>query len=295
MHARYYHPALGRFVSADTIVPEPGNPQDLNRYSYTRNNPVRYTDPSGHFIFAPILLAAGIALLADYAVQVHHNRQQGLSWGEAVYHENLNEVEMVAAGVAGGTGAALAGPALAAVPAFVETVGITGLAAPVAEIGLSAVVGGGASVAGEFGGRVWQNSMYQALDESTRVDLWDASTYTSDMAWGMVSAGTLKAIDVAFMQPAIAGAEARVVSEFKGQAASELWDWTAANGGIYPPGAANPQSDRGLDLYLRWVCGPNAEQLASGMAPYVMPIKTAGQAAEILLNDDALEKLYPIE
>jgi len=35
-------------VSADTLVPEPGNPQSLNRYAYTLNNPLRYTDPSGH-------------------------------------------------------------------------------------------------------------------------------------------------------------------------------------------------------------------------------------------------------
>jgi hypothetical protein len=46
--ARFYHPALGRFVSADTIVPEPGNPQDFNRYSYVQNNPINYVDPSGH-------------------------------------------------------------------------------------------------------------------------------------------------------------------------------------------------------------------------------------------------------
>jgi RHS repeat-associated protein len=46
--ARYYDPALGRFVQADTIVPEPGNPQALNRYSYVLNNPLRYHDPSGH-------------------------------------------------------------------------------------------------------------------------------------------------------------------------------------------------------------------------------------------------------
>ena len=28
-------------------MPEPGNPQSLNRYSYVLNNPLRYTDPSG--------------------------------------------------------------------------------------------------------------------------------------------------------------------------------------------------------------------------------------------------------
>jgi len=46
--ARYYDPALGRFVSADTVVPNPGNPQDLNRYAYVRNNPLNYIDPTGH-------------------------------------------------------------------------------------------------------------------------------------------------------------------------------------------------------------------------------------------------------
>ena len=46
--ARPYDPALGRFLQADTLVPNPGNPQSLNRYAYTLNNPLRYTDPSGH-------------------------------------------------------------------------------------------------------------------------------------------------------------------------------------------------------------------------------------------------------
>jgi hypothetical protein len=46
--ARWYDPELGRFISADSIVPNPGNPQALNRYSYTLNDPLKYTDPSGH-------------------------------------------------------------------------------------------------------------------------------------------------------------------------------------------------------------------------------------------------------
>jgi len=40
-NARYLDPQLGRFVQPDTIVPDPGNPQALNRYSYVLNNPVR--------------------------------------------------------------------------------------------------------------------------------------------------------------------------------------------------------------------------------------------------------------
>jgi RHS repeat-associated protein len=55
MRARYYHAGLARFVSADTIVPEPGNPGDLNRFAYTRNNPVRYIDPSGHRAGPPLV------------------------------------------------------------------------------------------------------------------------------------------------------------------------------------------------------------------------------------------------
>jgi hypothetical protein len=30
-------------------VPNPGNPLDWDRFSYVRNNPLRYVDPSGHF------------------------------------------------------------------------------------------------------------------------------------------------------------------------------------------------------------------------------------------------------
>ncbi|MCO5245532.1 MAG: hypothetical protein M9927_17225 [Anaerolineae bacterium] len=48
--ARWYDPRLGRFLSADTIVPNASNPQDLNRFAYVRNNPLRYVDPSGHML-----------------------------------------------------------------------------------------------------------------------------------------------------------------------------------------------------------------------------------------------------
>lgn len=37
-----------RFLTPDTIVPVPANPQSWNRYSYVNNNPINYNDPTGH-------------------------------------------------------------------------------------------------------------------------------------------------------------------------------------------------------------------------------------------------------
>lgn len=47
-NARFYDPYLARFIQADTIIPQPGNPLAWDRYSYTYNNPINFTDPSGH-------------------------------------------------------------------------------------------------------------------------------------------------------------------------------------------------------------------------------------------------------
>jgi RHS repeat-associated protein len=61
--ARWYDPALGRFIQADSIVPAPGNPQSLNRYAYVYNNPLRYTDPSGRMGSLPLGLFPAIPRL----------------------------------------------------------------------------------------------------------------------------------------------------------------------------------------------------------------------------------------
>lgn len=49
MHARYYNPNWGRFLSVDPTweSADLGKPQSWNRYSYVRNNPVNATDPDG--------------------------------------------------------------------------------------------------------------------------------------------------------------------------------------------------------------------------------------------------------
>ena len=48
MNARLYDPTIARFLSADSIIPAMYDTQGFNRYSYVKNNPLKYTDPSGH-------------------------------------------------------------------------------------------------------------------------------------------------------------------------------------------------------------------------------------------------------
>jgi RHS repeat-associated protein len=49
MNGRMYDAVLGRMLSPDTYVQEPGNTQSFNRYSYCLNNPTKYTDPDGQW------------------------------------------------------------------------------------------------------------------------------------------------------------------------------------------------------------------------------------------------------
>jgi len=44
--ARMYDPSLGRFISTDELN-KPYSPQEMNAYSYSVNNPIAYSDPTG--------------------------------------------------------------------------------------------------------------------------------------------------------------------------------------------------------------------------------------------------------
>jgi RHS repeat-associated protein len=63
--ARLYDPEIGRFITPDTIIPDPANPQSLNRYSYVLNNPIMYTDPNGRFPWAAIFIGALIGTVSS--------------------------------------------------------------------------------------------------------------------------------------------------------------------------------------------------------------------------------------
>ena len=60
MNARMYDPVIGRFASADSMIPDALTPLDYNRYAYVRGNPVIARDPTGHWghIVAAVAFAA---------------------------------------------------------------------------------------------------------------------------------------------------------------------------------------------------------------------------------------------
>ncbi|WP_412758400.1 GH-E family nuclease [Leptospira cinconiae] len=58
-NARYYDPALARFLTADTIIAGENDTQAWNRFSYVRGNPILYKDPTGHIVAHLIAGAAG--------------------------------------------------------------------------------------------------------------------------------------------------------------------------------------------------------------------------------------------
>ena len=62
MNARLYDPLLGRFLQPDPYVQDPDGTQNFNRYSYALNNPLRYTDESGEFIFSMFMGPLGMVL-----------------------------------------------------------------------------------------------------------------------------------------------------------------------------------------------------------------------------------------
>ncbi|XAM43020.1 hypothetical protein TPELB_33350 [Terrisporobacter petrolearius] len=61
LNARYYNPEDGRFLTEDIYRGEFTDPSSLHLYAYCVNNPIAYTDPSGHFQIWGVINAAWAA------------------------------------------------------------------------------------------------------------------------------------------------------------------------------------------------------------------------------------------
>lgn len=102
MNGRMYDPVLGCMLSPDNYIQAPDFTQNLNRYSYCFNNPLKYTDPSGDWIN---LLYAGLS--AGFTNWLSHGSQ--LDWDGLKYFGVGFIAGSLGYGIGGGVNAALAG------------------------------------------------------------------------------------------------------------------------------------------------------------------------------------------
>ena len=161
--ARYYDPKLARFINADTIVQDFSDPQTLNRYSYARNNPIIYTDPSGHFFGIDDLIIGaiiGAVIGGTTSALTDGNVLQGMLIGavSGVIFTGVGNFagEAIAhAAIPGGMGPPTAGWAVAGEIgggiAGGASASATSAAISGADIGLGALVGGVMGGLGSFG------------------------------------------------------------------------------------------------------------------------------------------------
>ncbi len=63
LNARMYDPATARFLQEDTVTGDPNDPLSLNLYTYCHNEPMMYSDPTGHYEYADFLYLPNDALV----------------------------------------------------------------------------------------------------------------------------------------------------------------------------------------------------------------------------------------
>ncbi|MBI3291261.1 MAG: RHS repeat-associated core domain-containing protein, partial [Elusimicrobia bacterium] len=145
--ARYYDPQLGRFIQPDTIVQAPSDPQTLNRYTYCRNNPLIYTDPTGHSFWRSVgrffrqwvapVAAAVVAIVVFAAVSSVAGPVAGSLAASMAYSATYNGISTFGANLERGRG-------------FFESYGRGMLAYAATAVG--GPIGGGAASAALVGG-----------------------------------------------------------------------------------------------------------------------------------------------
>ena len=83
LNARMYDPKFARFLQEDTFTGDPNDPLSLNLYTYCINNPIIYTDSTGHWFGLDDLVFGGggavIGVLGRYVGDVVSNVKEGKS------------------------------------------------------------------------------------------------------------------------------------------------------------------------------------------------------------------------
>ena len=136
MNARLYDPLIGRFLSPDPYIQATDFIQNFNRYSYALNNPLKYRDQNGEFVFTTamivgIAVGAVVGIISGYLIGQKHNAQ---GWEMAGY--------IIGGGLIGGVAGFAGGAVGSAVSSLAASAGYGGFAAGAAAGGLAGVTSG---------------------------------------------------------------------------------------------------------------------------------------------------------
>jgi RHS repeat-associated protein len=133
--ARWYDPALSRWTQPDSQIPDPSKSKDFDRYSYSLNNPLRYSDPGGHRVWDVVA-----QFLYGFAAEFALNMPWATSPGADILQVNESETTASLAG-------RVAGDVAAIVVGMDMTIsGATGASAGVASCGTGVLCGVGVAV-----------------------------------------------------------------------------------------------------------------------------------------------------
>ena len=115
LQSRYYDPALGRFINADSYTSTGTGYLGYNMFAYCENRPIIASDPKGEFFFTAIAIGFAVGVAVQYAGDVVDNVQSGATGVVDILTPHSSIGEYLGSG---------AGCAIAAIPGgFLATVG----------------------------------------------------------------------------------------------------------------------------------------------------------------------------
>ena len=178
--ARYYNPSTFTFTQADSVIPNVYNPQALNRYSYSYNNPVTYTDPDGHM---PLLVTAAIGAVAGGIAAGAVS-----AWVQYSTTGEVNKTQVLGAAAGGAIAGGIIGLTLGAGAGLMATAGVTTLQATAFTIPIGMI--------GSFGGGLAGRTV-ESLIVHKEVDLkyvFDPEHMLEDLVFGAIGGATTKPV-----------------------------------------------------------------------------------------------------
>jgi RHS repeat-associated protein len=217
MNARVYDSSIGRFLSADSMIPYIYESQSFNRYSYVRNNPLKYTDPTGHFSLGSFFDAVASAVKS-----VVHTVTQVAETVVNFVKDHAKEIATAAILVASGGLAA----------GFVATMGLSGYAAAIAG-GAVAGFASGVGIA-KLNGASWsqafragaKGAVYGAISGAVAYGIGNYFSHNSSF----LSPGS-KGMANAFAKAVVHGVSRAAMAYARGQkVSSAFWSGFVASG-----------------------------------------------------------------